>query len=203
MQVQRLVVGLFATNCYLVSCSETRKGIVIDPGAEGKRILSEIRKSGLEMTEIVNTHAHFDHTGANSRLKNVLQVVLSLPEKELDTYRNPGFGLRLLFGKPIPPDRLLKEGDRIVFGKQSLTVMETPGHTGGSISLYGAGVVFTGDALFAGSIGRTDLAGGSFKLLIKAIKDRLLVLPPRTVVYPGHGPVSTIETEAGSNPFLL
>lgn len=203
MNVQRLVVSMFATNCYLVGCPETREGIVIDPGAEGKRILIEIEKSGLNITEIVNTHGHIDHTGANGRLKEALRVPLSLPEKDLDTYRNPGFGLGFIFGKPISPDRLLKEGEQISFGKQRLTVIDTPGHTRGAISLYGSGVVFTGDALFAGSIGRTDLAGGSFDLLIKAIKEKLLVLPPRTVVYPGHGPATTIEAEARSNSFLL
>lgn len=203
MNVQILVVSMFATNCYLVSCSETREGIVIDPGAEGKRILLEIEKSGLTITEIINTHGHIDHTGANSRLKEALRVPLSLPEKELDSYRNPGWGLGLIFGKPTPPDRLLKEGEQVSFGKQRLTVVETPGHTRGGISLYGSGAVFTGDTLFAGSIGRTDLAGGSSDALISAIKEKLLILPPRTVVYPGHGPASTIETEARSNPFLL
>jgi glyoxylase-like metal-dependent hydrolase (beta-lactamase superfamily II) len=203
MKVQTLVVSMFGTNCYLVSCPETGKGIVIDPGAEGKRILLEIKKSGLIITEIINTHGHIDHTGANGSLKEALQVPLSLPEKDLDTYQNPGWGLGFIFGKPRPPDRLLKEGDQVSFGKQLLTVIETPGHTRGGISLYGSGAVFTGDTLFAGSIGRTDLAGGSFNTLIGAIKEKLLVLPPRTVVYPGHGPATTIEAEARSNPFLL
>ena len=203
MEVQRLVVGVFATNCYLAACGVTGEGIVIDPGAEGKRILQQIEKSGLKITGIVNTHGHIDHTGANGRLKRALQVPLALPEKELETYRKPIFGLSLFFGKPVPPDRLLREGEKISFGRQLLTVVETPGHTRGSISLCGAGAVFTGDALFAGSIGRTDLAGGSRTGLIKAIREKLLVLPPATVVYPGHGPATTIGDEARSNPFLL
>ncbi len=203
MHVQTLVVSMFATNCYLVSCPETREGIVIDPGAEGKRILREIEKRGLKISGIVNTHGHIDHTGANGRLKEAIRVPVFLPEKELEAYHNPGFGLGVLFGKPVPPDHLLKEGERIYFGSKVLTVFETPGHTGGGISLYGSGVVFTGDTLFAGSIGRTDLAGGSYPVLISSIKDKIMTLPPQTVVYPGHGPATTIEIEARSNPFLL
>lgn len=203
MHVQTLVVSMFATNCYLVSCRETGEGLIIDPGAEGKRILLEIEKHGLNITAIVNTHGHIDHTGANGRLKETLRVPLLLPAKELDTYRNPGFALKLILGRPTPPDRLLQEGEQLSFGKRRLTVMETPGHTKGSISLYGAGAVFTGDALFAGSIGRTDLAGGSHELLIRSIKERLLTLPSQTVVYPGHGPATSIGAEARSNPFLL
>lgn len=203
MRVETLVVSLFATNCYLVGCLETREGIVIDPGAEGKRILHEIEKRGLKIQGIVNTHGHIDHTGANSRLKEALKAPLMLPEKELETYRNPGFGLKIFLRKPAAPDRLLGEGDKLYFGRKAFAVLETPGHTAGSISLYGEGVVFTGDALFAGSIGRTDLAGGSYPALISSIKEKLMVLPPCTLVYPGHGPATSIETEARSNPFLL
>ena len=203
MLVETLVVSMFATNCYLVSCRETGEALVVDPGAEGKKILTEIRKRSLKIVGIVNTHGHIDHTGANGRLRDALRVPLLFPEKDLDIYRNPGFGLGIIFGKAAEPDRLLKEGNKIVFGKLKLTVVETPGHTRGSISLYGEGAIFTGDALFALSIGRTDLAGGSYPILLQSIKEKLLVLPPRTVVYPGHGPSTTIDTEARSNPFLL
>lgn len=203
MQIETLVVSIFATNCYLVSCRESGEGLVIDPGAEGKRILRVIEKSGLNITGIVNTHGHVDHTGANGRLKEALQAPLLLPAKELESYGNPRLGLKIIFGRPAPPDRLLEEGDELSFGKQRLAVIETPGHTAGSISLYGGGAVFTGDALFAGSIGRTDLAGGSQELLIRSIKKKLLTLPPQTAVYPGHGPATTIEAEARGNPFLL
>ncbi len=202
MRVETLVVSMFATNCYLVSCSKTSEGIVIDPGAEGKKILRHIEKSGLKIKGIVNTHGHIDHTGANGRLKEALKVPLLLPEKDLETYRNPGFGLGVIFGKPAAPDCLIRDGETISFGREALAVLETPGHTKGGISLYADGVVFSGDTLFAGSVGRTDLAGGSYPLLIRSIKERLLVLPPQTVVYPGHGPSTTIEIEASSNPFL-
>jgi len=202
MQIETLVVSIFATNCYLVGCPETGEGIVVDPGAGGRRILEAIERSGLNIRAIVNTHGHIDHTGANGRLKQALQVPLLLPEKELASYQNPGFGLKLIFGKPTPPDGLLREGEQLSFGERRLEVLETPGHTGGSISLYGHDAVFTGDALFAGSIGRTDLAGGSHDLLLHSIREKLLVLPPHTAVYPGHGPATTIGAEALGNPFL-
>lgn len=202
MLVETLVVGMLATNCYLVGCSQTGEGIVIDPGAGAKRILKRIKQKGLRITGIVNTHGHIDHVAANGRVKNALQAPLYLPEKDLDIYLNPGFGLGIIFGKPPAPDYLLKEGARISLGRKTLTVIETPGHTAGGISLYGGGAVFTGDALFARSIGRTDLAGGSYPLLIRSIKEKLLVLPPQTAVYPGHGPASTIEAEARGNPFI-
>ena len=203
MRVQTLVVSMFATNCYLVSCRETGEGVVIDPGAGGKRILHQIRKQGLGIKAIINTHGHIDHTGANGRLKEALKAPLLFPEKDLSIYRNPGFGLGVIMGKPAEPDRLLGEGEQIPVGRGTLAVLETPGHTRGSISLYSDGIVFTGDALFAGSVGRTDLAGGSHSLLIRSIREKLMVLPPQTQVYPGHGPATTIEAEKRGNPFLL
>jgi glyoxylase-like metal-dependent hydrolase (beta-lactamase superfamily II) len=202
MILQTLEVSMFATNCYLVGCPKTGEGIVIDPGAEGRRILAEIKKQGLTVKCIINTHGHVDHVGANARLKEALQVPILLPEKDLDLYRNPGFGLGVLVGKQPDPDRLIRDGDRISFGLLECRVMETPGHTRGGVCLGLEGVVFTGDTLFAGSIGRTDLAGGSFQQLIKSIREKLLVLPSQTVIYPGHGPASTIGEEAGYNPFL-
>ncbi|HOL17215.1 MAG TPA: MBL fold metallo-hydrolase [Bacillota bacterium] len=202
MFLKTLVVSMFGTNCYLVGCSQTKEGVVIDPGAEGKRIIKEIKEAGIKIKFIINTHGHVDHIGANSRLKEALGAPVLLHRRDLEIYQNPGFGLGLVVGKQPQPDRFIKEGDRINFGRLSLQVIETPGHTPGGVSLYMPGAVFSGDTLFAGSIGRTDLAGGSFHEIIQSIKKRLLVLPPDTVVYPGHGPASTIGDEARSNPFV-
>ena len=171
--------------------------MVIDPGAEGKRIIKEIREAGLKIKHIINTHGHVDHIGANSRLKEALGAPVLLHRRDLEIYQNPGFGLGLVVGKQPLPDRFVKEGDRINFGRLSLQVLETPGHTPGGVSLYMPGAVFSGDTLFAGSIGRTDLAGGSFHDIIQSIKERLLALPPDTVVYPGR-PVTTIGAEGRS-----
>lgn len=202
MILKTLEVSMFATNCYLVGCPKTGEGIVIDPGAEGRRILAEIKNQGLTIKCIVNTHGHVDHIGANARLKEALKAPILLSEKDLALYRNPGFGLSAVVGKQPAPDRLIREGDRISFGLLECRVLETPGHTRGGVCLSLEGVVFTGDTLFAGSIGRTDLAGGSFTQIIKSIREKLLVLPPQTEIYPGHGPASTIGEEAGGNPFL-
>ncbi len=202
MILKSLEVSMFGTNCYLVGCAETQEGVVIDPGADGKRILNEIQGLGLKIKYIINTHGHVDHIGANSRLKEALGVPILLHQEDFELYRNPGFGLGLVLGKQPQPDRFIQEGERISFGKLELEVLETPGHTKGGISLLLPGAVFTGDTLFAGSIGRTDLAGGSYKEIMRSIKERLVTLPPKTLVYPGHGPGSTIGEEAQFNPFI-
>lgn len=202
MQIETMIVSMFATNCYLVSCPQSREAMVIDPGAEGKSIIERIRELGLSLQMIVNTHGHIDHIGANSKLKQEWQIPVMLSEKDLDVYNNPGFGLGLVLKKQPQPDKYISEGDIISFGHQSLKVMETPGHTNGGICLVGESMVFCGDTLFAGSVGRTDLAGGSHTTLMESIRYKLLTLPPETVVYPGHGPATTIGFEKENNPFL-
>jgi len=202
MQIETMIVSMFATNCYLVSCPQSREAMVIDPGAEGKRIIERIRELGLLPQMIVNTHGHIDHIGANSKLKQEWQIPVMLSEKDLDVYNNPGFGLGLVLKKQPQPEKYMSEGDIISFGHQSLKVLETPGHTDGGICLVGESMVFCGDTLFAGSIGRTDLAGGSHPTLMESISNKLLTLPPATVVYPGHGPATTIGFEKENNPFL-
>ena len=202
MQIETMIVSMFATNCYLVSCPQSREAMVIDPGAEGKRIIERIRELGLLPQMIVNTHGHIDHIGANSKLKQEWQIPVMLSEKDLDVYNNPGFGLGLVLKKQPQPEKYMSEGDIISFGHQSLKVLETPGHTDGGICLVGESMVFCGDTLFAGSIGRTDLAGGSHPTLMESISNKLLTLPPETVVYPGHGPATTIGFEKENNPFL-
>lgn len=202
MILKLLQVSMFATNCYLVGCPDTGEGIVIDPGAEGKRILQVIENLNIKVKYIINTHGHVDHVAANGRLKEALGAPILLNGKDLSLYQNPGFGLGLVIGKQPPPDRFIDEGDHISCGSLEFLVMETPGHTPGGVCLFGQGVLFSGDTLFAGSIGRTDLAGGSFEEIIRSIKERLLVLPPDTVVYPGHGPKSAIGDEIRGNPFV-
>ncbi len=203
MKVEKMIVGMFATNCYFAICRDTKEAAVIDPGAEGKKIFARINSLSLKIKAIINTHGHIDHVGANGYLKDKTKAPLMISEKDLGTYKNPGFGLKLLTWKQPAPDQLLSEGDRIDIGNFTLTVLETPGHTPGGISLNGEDVLFCGDTLFAGSIGRTDLPGGSYDELIKSINERLVTLPPDTLVYPGHGSVSTIRTEIGSNPFIF
>lgn len=202
MIIELMVVSMFATNCYLVYCPDSKEAVIIDPGAEGKKISARVKNLGLAVKYIINTHGHIDHIGANGMLKEEFKVPILISEKDLELYNNPGFGLSLVLRKQPRPEQFIAEGDRISFGKLSLAVIETPGHTPGGISLVSNLGVFCGDTLFAGSIGRTDLAGGSHVTLMKSINERLMVLPPDATVYPGHGPKTTIGAEKASNPFL-
>jgi len=206
MKIETLVVGPLEVNCYLVRDEETNQGIVIDPGAEGPMIVEEIEKQGFTLTHIVNTHCHVDHIGANADVKEAFpEALLAIPEKDLPLFRSPHNPMLVMIcrAKPSPePDLLLKEGDTIPVGSEELTVIETPGHTVGSVCLYGSGVVFTGDTLFAGSVGRTDLPFSQHDALFRSVRQKLFVLPEDTEVLPGHGPPSTIGREKRFNPFF-
>ncbi len=202
VDVHFLTVSMFATNCYVVSCPNTKEAVVIDPGAEGKAIVNLINRLGVIVKYIINTHAHVDHIGANGKIKDEYSVPILLNKKDIDLYNNPGLGLKLILKRQPQPEQFLAEGDQVFFGNEKLQVLETPGHTEGGICLFGGSAVFCGDTLFAGSIGRTDLAGGSYDSLIRSIKTKLLCLPPDTKVYPGHGPATSVKAEAATNPFL-
>jgi len=206
MKLDMVAVGAFQANCYVLGCEATGEGLVIDPGSEPRRILDMVARMGLRVTAIVNTHAHVDHIGANLDVKNATGADLLIHEADEPYMKNSLKNLTLLSpfsAKPGQPDRLLREGDKVEVGQEiSLEVIHTPGHTPGGICLYGDGILFTGDTLFAGSIGRTDLPGGNLERLIASIRDKLLSLPGDTVVYPGHGPSSTIGEEKSFNPFL-
>lgn len=205
MQLARLVVGPLQVNCYIVFDEKTREAIVIDPGDDAREILQIVNEQGLKVRYIVNTHAHFDHVGANKALKEATGAELLIHEGDsallgATTSQARMFGMTA--NSSPKADRYVKHGDVITAGDASLTVLHTPGHSAGGISLVGDGVVFTGDALFAGSIGRTDLMGGDLMTLITAIKEHLMTLPDDTLVLSGHGPQSTIGEERAENPFL-
>jgi glyoxylase-like metal-dependent hydrolase (beta-lactamase superfamily II) len=206
MKLDMVAVGAFQANCYILGCESTKEGLVIDPGSEPKRILDMVARMGLKVTTIVNTHAHVDHIGANLEVKNATGADLLIHEADEPYMKSSLKNLTLLSpfsAKPGQPDRLLKDGDSVFVGQEiSLEVIHTPGHTPGGICLYGDGILFTGDTLFSGSIGRTDLPGGNLETLIASIREKLLTLPEDTLVYPGHGPSSTIGDERSSNPFL-
>lgn len=204
MLLERMEVGLFATNCYLVACPETKEAVIIDPGAEGDRILQRVQDLKLKVRYVLNTHAHIDHIGANEQLRKALRVPLLAHEADLPRYHSPQTGLALFMGKVevAPPDRFLREGDNLQVGTLQIRVLETPGHSPGGIILEINGALFVGDTLFAGSIGRTDFQGGSFPQLIQSIKDKILSYPDDTKVYPGHGPPTTVGDERRYNPFL-
>jgi glyoxylase-like metal-dependent hydrolase (beta-lactamase superfamily II) len=197
VKIKTFVVGILSANCYLVHCRETKDAIIIDPGfdspSEAERIFSNINEEKLNVKFIVNTHGHSDHVGGNAILKKKFNVPVCIHANDAEII-NSGGGLSI-------GNILLKEGDVLRFGDAILRVIHTPGHTPGSICLLGGEVVFTGDTLFAGGIGRTDFAGGSDRDMEESLK-KLVRLPANLVVFPGHGPASTIGEEKVGNPFL-
>lgn len=195
MIVKKWTVGSYFTNCYLVECGETKQAIIVDPGfdsnSEAKAILEEIREKGLHVNYIVNTHGHPDHTSGNKRMKKETEAPILIHKQDAP-----------MLNQLPPADQLLEDEDIIKFGHVTLQVLHTPGHTRGGICLLGEDAVFTGDTLFAGSIGRTDFPGGSYKQIMRSIQEKLVVLPDHLIVYPGHGPKSTISKEKRNNPFM-
>jgi glyoxylase-like metal-dependent hydrolase (beta-lactamase superfamily II) len=192
-------------NCYIIGCESTKSAAVIDPGEEADRILKELAKDSLTLKYIINTHGHFDHVGGNYDLKKAsgADIVIHPADEAMlaDLVRTAAaFGLSAQ-NSPAP-DRTVQEGDTISFGEISLRVLDTPGHSPGGISLHTDNMVFVGDTLFAGSIGRTDLPGGDFQTLISSIKTKLFPLGDDTKVYTGHGPATSIGQEKRANPFL-
>lgn len=206
MYIKTIVVGALATNCYLVGCEETRKAALIDPGDDGEKILAAVKKSGFQVDYIINTHGHVDHIGANRKVKEATGAQLLIHKDDADFLTNPSKNLSGLMAKQNTgpaADRLLDDGDKINIGNTvTLEVLHTPGHTPGCICLKGEDVIFTGDTVFAGSIGRTDLPGGSYTIIINSIREKLMALEGDFTLYPGHGPASTLREEKVSNPFL-
>ena len=207
MILKLLAVGPFASNCYIVGSESSNRGIIIDPGAEARLILKTVSDLGLTISLIVVTHVHFDHVGALMPVKEETGAKFAI--HEADAKAGLGVFSRMLssmaggsFSQPPKPDTLLKDGDTIDIDDLHFTVLHTPGHSPGGISLYGHGVVFSGDTLFNYGIGRTDFPGCSHEQLIDGIQNKLMTLPDETIVYPGHGPSSTIGEERRGNPFL-
>ena len=207
MIVEMLTVGPFQENCYVVGDEGSGIGTVIDPGDEATRIALAVERLGLEIGQIIVTHAHVDHVGALVPLADeYLCPVLMHEEAEamLKTVPQQAMMMGLRFG-PIPQvDRHVGDDEVLEVGSLRLHSLYTPGHAPGHLAFYveEEGVVFSGDALFAGSVGRTDLTGGSMELLMQTISERLLTLPDETRVLSGHGPETTIGRERQTNPFL-
>lgn len=207
MDIKTMQVGALGTNCYIVSCPHTKEALIIDPGGNTSDIVSYIHAKNLTVKAIVDTHGHADHIAANDDLRKLLDTKLYIHEKDHEMLFSAEKNLSLFIGRPLElraADAFLKEGDTLVIGKIVFTVLETPGHTPGGISLYTTeGAVFSGDTLFYLSVGRTDFPGGSMRALNDSIKEKLFTLPDDTTVYPGHGSATDIETEKTQNPFIF
>lgn len=205
MQIITKPVGLLAANSYIIYDQAKRHAGVIDPGGNGEDILNEITSRNLELKYILLTHGHFDHIDAVGWLKDKTGAQIAIHKDDAPCLVDSSKNLSLSLGREsIQPqaDLLLNHGDSIIIGDIELKVIHTPGHSLGSISLMAGNVIFTGDTLFKGSIGRTDFLGGSMDQLLSSIKNRLLTLDDNTLVYPGHGPKTNIGYEKATNPFL-
>lgn len=229
MAAQRLIhevipVGLLQCNCSILGDPETGEALVVDPGDEVDRILQILRRHRLKPRAIVSTHTHIDHVGGLAALHQATGAPVVIHEADMPLYQGLDVQAKWL-GVPTPAiapiESFVKEGDALRWGNFAASVLHTPGHTPGSISLVvdeqsaaagharemhaahkHAPTLLAGDTLFQGSIGRTDLWGGSYPEIIRSIREKLLVLPEKTIVYPGHGGTTTIGEERESNPFL-
>ena len=209
LEIKQIRLSKMVTFCYLVGDEVSKTCALIDPAFETERILAEAERLKYQVTLIINTHGHSDHTAGNAAIKTATNAKLLIHQqdaKSLGRVFHKTF-TRILGGKGSPvPDVLLKDNDKIQVGSGlNLQVIHTPGHTPGSICLYTDGHLFTGDTLFVGAVGRTDLPGGSLKQLLTSIREKIYTLPGSTIVWPGHDygpyPSSTVEKEKHTNPF--
>jgi len=208
MLVEQMRVGPMAVFTYIVGCEASKEGLIIDPAGSEGRILARAHEMGLTIRYVVNTHGHADHTCGNRKVLAETGADLVVHHKDADEIlRGLNRAFTLFMGKRPSPKahKQVNDGDVIGLGKTGLNVIHTPGHTPGSICLYGEGNLFTGDTLFVGAVGRTDLKGGSFEVLLDSLR-KLLTLPPDTRVWPGHdygeAAVSTLANERETNPYM-
>lgn len=207
LRVRTLELAPLATNCYVVS-DEDGRAFIVDPGYEYERVLSAVE--GLAVSHILLTHAHFDHIGGVQAVKEATGAQVLIHKAEAAWLTDPVLNLSAVRSEYVPwpvkgpePDGLLEDGDRLELLGREVVALFTPGHSPGHVSFLMDDVLFGGDLLFAGSVGRTDLPGGDFETLLASIREKLLPLDPSTRVLPGHGPSTTIGAELESNPFLV
>jgi glyoxylase-like metal-dependent hydrolase (beta-lactamase superfamily II) len=205
-----LAVGPLQCNCHILADQATKEAVIIDPGNDADAILRGVQ--GLKVVALLHTHCHFDHMTATRKVREATgaEILIHASDKALyDNLAGQVAGFGRMFGAelgkiedPLPVARFLKDGDRIAFGKHALRVIHTPGHTQGSCCFHAEGIVFSGDTLFRRGIGRTDLPGGDPRQEGESIRAKLYTLDPETMVYPGHGPATSIEEERVENPFV-
>ena len=204
MKIENIVVGPLQVNCFIAYDEDSLEAMVVDPGDEAEKIIGLIEARRLKVSSIVCTHAHFDHIGAVRRLKEKTGAAVIIHKGDYEIYMRAG-EQAVLWGfqieQPPEPDVYVVDGDEIGVGRLRFKVLHTPGHSPGGISLYGEGIIFTGDTIFAGSVGRTDFYGGSIAELKKSFSG-IISLPPETRIFPGHGPLTTVKKEKESNFFV-
>ena len=205
MKIIRLEVGQLGANCYIVYCMNTLLGTVIDPGGNGKEIISILKCNNIKLVCILNTHGHADHIAANDEIKNATGAPVFIHSADAKMLTSAQGNLSSYIGNNLicqPADRLLNDGEKFMVGEIEFQVIHTPGHTLGGLCFKANDILFSGDTLFSQSIGRSDFPGGSHSQLISSIKNKLLVLADHTTVLPGHGESTTIGDERHTNPFF-
>ena len=205
MFIDTVVVGALQENSYVVACEETKEAVIIDPGAEAERISRVVSFHGFTLKYILNTHGHIDHIGGIAQILEQADVPFLMHQDDvylLEEVEREPLQAYLQVSPPPIPKRFLHDGEQIALGNLKFEVIHTPGHTPGGLCFLVENALFSGDTLFANSIGRTDLPGGNYKKLLTSIYNKLFPLDDNIRVYPGHGPVTTIGNERQSNPFL-
>lgn len=205
MKVKVFTNGSFEENCYLAIDEPTGEALIIDPGSQAKSIIQWVKEEKCKVKYVINTHGHSDHIGANTEVCNEFGVKLGIHPLDAPMLTDAKLNLSTYWGEPIlskKADFFLNENDVVKCGDSELRVVHTPGHTPGGICLVGEKIIFSGDSLFADSIGRTDFPGGSTVALIKSLKEKILPLDGSIIVYPGHGPTTTIDHERTYNPYF-
>ncbi|MDI6603543.1 MAG: MBL fold metallo-hydrolase [Thermoanaerobacteraceae bacterium] len=205
LEIKRYVVGLFQSNCYIITNTNSKESVVIDPGEMIPSLIDYIQANKYKLKYILLTHGHLDHIGGVEELREKTGAPVAISSYDAEMLYDPELNLSAMgYGeiKVKPADILLNDGDILYIGDIKIEVLHTPGHTPGGISFKIDNILFTGDTLFKGSIGRTDFPGGNYEEIINSIKDKLLTQDDNTIIYPGHGEVSTIGYEKIHNPFL-
>jgi glyoxylase-like metal-dependent hydrolase (beta-lactamase superfamily II) len=204
--IRGIVVGAFAENCWVIGNRRSGEAICVDPGDQPDEILAMARDMGVRIKYVANSHAHIDHILGVGPVREATGARFLLHAGDVELARNAAASARNWMGveisNPPEPDALIADGDRVEVEGLQLRVIHTPGHTRGSVCFYADGIVFAGDTLFAGSIGRTDLPGGNYDEEMASICDRLLALPDETIVLPGHMDQTTIGHERQRNPYV-
>ena len=209
MIIEQMKIGPMDVFCYILGCEDTHRGLLIDPPGEKERILDTARALGLTIESIVNTHGHPDHTCGNRGIAEQTGAKIymhCLDDRFFNTPQGEQMAIQMGFTPSPPADVLLDDGDTISFGHKELAVLHTPGHSPGGICLHVEDNLFTGDTLFVGAVGRTDLPGGSLETLLRSIREKVLSLPDETIIWPGHAyggsPNSTVAQEKRHNPYI-